>query len=411
MNTSKHILLRQTLELHTTGPDSREQGEVLTRFCREKLPQLLETVLNRYDDPDMVLRLDQVDINIDIDALDNLEEAFENQLKNELPIAIERAMGLAAAPQPKTRVALQWLVHLLEKGYLPWSAPSNLKLAELEYLVSEALPGDKEMAQALMRILQQPRALRRLLAQFSKAMPKRLAEAMLRFENMQVAFGATFTNVPDKPEAAFAFWQTYFADRQLFFAQQEKTQRNVPTEKEAPPENKTPSGNHRGEEGIFIGNAGLILLHPYLPLLFERLACLENKTTLVEHSKALLSLHLAGTGNEQCAEWELVLPKILCGIDLDFPAETHFSFSENEKNEIHDLLVGVINNWTVLKNSSPNALRETFLQRNGKLLWRRDQWLLQVETRAVDLLLDKLPWGIGFIKLPWMPHPITTEWT
>ncbi len=142
-----------------------------------------------------------------------------------------------------------------------------------------------------------------------------------------------------------------------------------------------------------------------------KLDCLENKTNLTQPVKALLALHFAAEGTDTAAEWELVLPKILCGIDVETPTETHFSFLENEKNEIHDLLVGVINNWPVLKNTSPGGLQETFLQRKGKLLWRRDQWLLQVETHAVDLLLDQLPWGIGFVKLPWMPHPIMTEWT
>jgi len=411
MNDSKHILLRQTLELHATGPDAREQADVLARFCREKWPHLLENALNRFDDPDTVIRLDKVDITINIQPGEDLEKALENHLKNELPIALERAMSTAPEAQTKANVALQWLLHLLEKGYLPWSVPSGLSLAELEYLVSEGLPGNKAMLEKLLRILQQPRALRRLIAQFSEAMPKRIAEAIQRFDNMQVAFEAAFSNVPIKPEAAFAFWQTYFADRQLFFAQQENTKIESITEKNIIPEKQIQDNKHRGEEGIFINNAGLILLYPYLSAFFTKLGCIENKNEISLPTKSLFALHLACTGKDEAAEWELVLPKILCGIDLDAPVETHFNFSMDDKNEINDLLVSIIKNWPALKNSSPNALRETFLQRDGKLMWHNNQWRLQVAANSVDVLLDKLPWGIGFIKLPWMPHPIMTEWT
>jgi hypothetical protein len=36
--------------------------------------------------------------------------------------------------------------------------------------------------------------------------------------------------------------------------------------------------------------------------------------------------------------------------------------------------------------------------------------MLQVEQKAVDVLLNTLPWGIGVIKLPWMKEILHTEW-
>jgi len=74
-------------------------------------------------------------------------------------------------------------------------------------------------------------------------------------------------------------------------------------------------------------------------------------------------------------------------------------------------LIAVINHWEVLKNTSADGLREAFLQRRGKLSRVDGGWLMQVEQRAIDVLLNKLPWGISIIKLPWMNEMLFVEWT
>ena len=35
---------------------------------------------------------------------------------------------------------------------------------------------------------------------------------------------------------------------------------------------------------------------------------------------------------------------------------------------------------------------------------------LRVEPAPFDLLLHHLPWGIGIVKMPWMPEPLYVEW-
>jgi hypothetical protein len=55
-------------------------------------------------------------------------------------------------------------------------------------------------------------------------------------------------------------------------------------------------------------------------------------------------------------------------------------------------------------------LRETFLQRPGKLEWHSDKVTLTVETKTVDILLDQRPWSIALIKLPWMALPLYVTW-
>ena len=70
----------------------------------------------------------------------------------------------------------------------------------------------------------------------------------------------------------------------------------------------------------------------------------------------------------------------------------------------------MIDNWKVLGNTSVAGLRETFLQRQGRLQLRDDAWRLRVEPKAFDMLLDQLPWGFSTIKYPWMERAIYVEW-
>jgi hypothetical protein len=80
------------------------------------------------------------------------------------------------------------------------------------------------------------------------------------------------------------------------------------------------------------------------------------------------------------------------------------------KEEANNLLQSVVEHWSILKNTSVAGLQESFLQRNGKLLFKEHEWNLQVEQRPYDMLLQNLPWNISMIKLSWMPHLLRTEW-
>jgi len=180
-----------------------------------------------------------------------------------------------------------------------------------------------------------------------------------------------------------------------------------------PGSNKTPiiRSVHPGAgEGIYVENAGLVLLHPFLPQFFESLgiAAAEN---LLQPERALCVLHFLSTGQDIAPEYELVLPKILCNIPLLSPVETDLQPTGPEKEEAVALLKAVIRHWEALRNSSPDGLRGTFLLRPGKVSEREDgDWLLQVESRTFDILLQQLPWGISMIQLPWMKRMLWVEW-
>ena len=75
------------------------------------------------------------------------------------------------------------------------------------------------------------------------------------------------------------------------------------------------------------------------------------------------------------------------------------------------MLAAVIGHWSKLGKSSPDALRSGFLARSGKLSFAPgEDWKLQVEQNALDILLNYLPWGIGVVRLPWLPGMLMVEW-
>lgn len=166
------------------------------------------------------------------------------------------------------------------------------------------------------------------------------------------------------------------------------------------------------EEGIYIMNAGVILLHPFLKSFFSRLELIKDGS-FIDKGAQLLAMHLIhflATGSMQPKEYELVLAKILCGYPFEETIDIVELIDLRMKEESESLLKAVIDQWEILKNTSQEGLREGFLQRPGKLITRNGNMYLQVEKNSIDILLDYLPWSISIIMLPWMKDILRVEW-
>ena len=165
-------------------------------------------------------------------------------------------------------------------------------------------------------------------------------------------------------------------------------------------------------EEIYIQNAGLILLWPFLTRFFETLNLVQANQfiDLQAAERAVLILqYLVNTATEIPEHW-LPLNKLLCGLDLSAPVPATLDIAEIEQHECDTLLTAVIQNWSALKSTSIEGFRQTFLRREGILRVYRDDWLLQVEQKTYDILIDQLPWSIRVIKLPWMTQVLYSEW-
>jgi hypothetical protein len=166
------------------------------------------------------------------------------------------------------------------------------------------------------------------------------------------------------------------------------------------------------KDSIYIHNAGLVILHPFLSTYFNRLNMFENGDfmTMEFRHRAVHLLQYLAFGTENNEEHELVLNKILCNIPIDEPISSGIVLTELEKAVSGELINAVLVQWEKLKNTSAESFQASFIQRDGALSRIEDNWNLKVENRGYDVLLNTLPWGLGMIKTPWMTEFIYVEW-
>ncbi len=165
-------------------------------------------------------------------------------------------------------------------------------------------------------------------------------------------------------------------------------------------------------EDIFVQNAGQVLMHPFLHQLFRSIDLVSEGRfrTSYDQQKALYLLHYLATGRLVAEEYELVVPKLLCNLPLGEPVMKNIELMPGEIEQCDHMLGSLVEHWAVLKSTSIDGLREGFLLRNGKLSRKNDQFIVHVESSTIDVLLDRLPWNLSMIKLPWMDELLRVDW-
>lgn len=172
--------------------------------------------------------------------------------------------------------------------------------------------------------------------------------------------------------------------------------------------------------GLPLRSAGLVLLHPYLPRLFAALGWVDERHPAGEAfpwaslPSALALLHWLASGSDEPYEYELGAAKLLLGLAPDSPLPVAAGLlGPVERAEGEALLAAVVDHWPAIGRTSADGLRVAFLQRNGLLHAAADGWRLRLQPESFDVLLDRLPWGLSVIRLPWLAHGQTlhVEWS
>ncbi|MBB6250759.1 contractile injection system tape measure protein [Nitrospirillum iridis] len=168
---------------------------------------------------------------------------------------------------------------------------------------------------------------------------------------------------------------------------------------------------------LHIHNAGLVLFNPFLPQFMERLGVVtegpdgRKRVSGVEPStRAVHLLQYLVDGRLDRPEPDLVLNKLLCGLDPAAPVGPTLDATPDDLALCDGLLGAVIAHWPIIKNSSVAALRETFLQREGRLERETDRWALLVQRKTVDVLVDQVPWSYATLYHKWMGEPLHVTW-
>jgi len=169
---------------------------------------------------------------------------------------------------------------------------------------------------------------------------------------------------------------------------------------------------HEFIDPIFITNAGVIILAPYLAMLFQKCGLMENSKfiDLTSVHKAVYVLSYAVTGDIEQTEHEMVMYKVLCGLPINAPLLGTIQLEDSEKSIVEGLLTAVIQHWTILGDTTIDGLRTSFLQREGKLEEEEERFFLKIENKSYDMLLDQIPWNISKISLSWMYKLMNVEW-
>lgn len=165
------------------------------------------------------------------------------------------------------------------------------------------------------------------------------------------------------------------------------------------------------KDGYFLNNAGLILIHPFIKTFFEHCDILDPKTLQITNPElGAHLLHYVATGKTNAPEYEMVFEKFLCNIPINQTMNRHIKLSRKHKIQAKNLIESVQHNWSAMKNSSVTLLQNEFFQRPGKLIINDFDETLTVERKTQDILLDKLSWGMGLVKLPWKEKFMFVNW-
>lgn len=168
--------------------------------------------------------------------------------------------------------------------------------------------------------------------------------------------------------------------------------------------------NPKGDDLLVTESAGVILLHPFMRPLFDRLGALTPQATVKVAAlpRALAALRTldgrpSGRGLDP-------LHRLLLGLPEGAPPPEAEALDEAARDLIEGLLRSVIGHWKRLGKTSPDGLRETFLQRPGTLRFDDTGAHLRVTPGPFDMLMDGLPWSLGVVALPWMAVPCHVRW-
>jgi hypothetical protein len=456
-----HQIRQQFLEVEFTGTEAEglEIQRLLPELYYQKLLPAIEKAFDQSFPENQVLKIDRLEIDAGSINLDRINQEFAATVLAELLKVIQREIIHQNVTHEKSiqdnhlagstaENLADVLIYFLKTGSLPWSFRLKPGKTLEDALDAEFAGGwnEKEISLIVLKLkdaLSYPNAIKRLVNQFSYKFQsellqlvsievKGIAEKIFSYvdiENLPPEIIAEFRKV--LIESSFNY--SLVAERPTESVLISRMADNLPAGLSSQAEIKEiiktgstvtikmPDGKQNGkahqnpiqvstQEGIYIDNAGLVLLHPFLPRYFETLGIVKDNEML-RPDRALSLLHFLVTEQTTAPEYELVLPKILCEYSIIAPVASEGPINENESDESLALLTAIILHWSALRNTGPEALRQTFLKRPGKLYQDKNgDWRLVVETQTFDVLLEQLPWGINMIKLPWMKQMLKVEW-
>lgn len=458
----QHIIKKQIIDLSVDKKqDAFHVQQEVSNYYRNKILPLLEKAFDAASNEDETISVDSLEIDLGVINIKETEKAEEVEkvfLKiEEMLIPIKQEISSKVNAKKKSRelsVSEQWIFYM-RHGYLPWNVLQINK--DWHDKVLQAFASNSAAISALRDLIRNHfDSVKRIIYQHSENFLKSLVET-LTAENQNelpklINELSQFSSSDKKKKQLNSLekknlWQKLWEDALMRSASEEinlkssiivrllllntfsEEQLKAKKFKDFLSKNKievseeiknTKPQKHfekdrkieMDEEEIYIENAGVVLLHPFLIQFFKMLDLLKEDgfKDSFHQQKSLYLLHFLASGNAHPLEHELTIAKVLCEFPPEEPVTNLIKLNDPEITESDELLKEVIRQWSILKNTSVDGLREGFLQRKGKLFIKNNVKHLQIEQSSIDMLLDHLPWNLSIIKLPWMRDILKVEW-
>lgn len=168
-------------------------------------------------------------------------------------------------------------------------------------------------------------------------------------------------------------------------------------------------------DNVSVHNAGLVLLTPWFPRLFSMFGLLsEDKKDFKDMESRIRAIfiieRITSYEDREYKESDLAFNRILVGCPFSQPLPGKVELTEEEIETIESMLNSVKNNWSKMQHTSIWGFQHSFIERSGRLEQKEDKWLLTVDPRSYDMLLDSVPWIFNRVQFPWLAMPIQVSW-
>jgi hypothetical protein len=441
------------LELRANEPNAFDPFRHALKYDYDGyLVRPLQQALDSVARPGIVSRHSRVEVDLGLLRHNELGDQLARRIADGIARHFHDVGQEGKRPPQAGADEAELLLSFLRTGVLPWPAPGQALEAICLALADRSHASIRTLAAGLRRLFAKlPRAADRFVRQCPSCLVLRIAAVLAGKPAIQVRGSAAESHFVVEAEAprlaAFLVqlahgeaagrsevrWlEAMLASNRIALSEAKNSDRLAAAAAFRSP-GQAPAGEPAGAQdgpsleeaepagaeaetaasALPLEAAGTVLLHPFLSGLFKAVGLLDEEGEFLsnEHrARGALLLSFAATGVPETPEPELVLAKLLCGMEISSPVPRSIEATRLERSEVDALLSAVVAHWAALGGSSPGALRETFLKRPGRLQREGEDWRLVVEQRGVDVLLDRLPWAIGLVMTPFMARPLRVDW-
>jgi hypothetical protein len=434
--SQNHLIQRLTVEVSAADPaTARQRQDELSRWVRSE--SLLNRISERLDQivaDDVVWRIPKIEI--EVSGAD--EASFHKNLIETLVKKISQSVqGQADKKAISKQSHLQETIFFyLVNGFLPASVSQTTKQEIQAFFKAQTTRLDEHFWQEIQRqAAENPQIISQLMAQFSLQKARLIFCQILHLSTDLIHWIELFLKTQTietkgqsfQKNVEITLWQAVFSNPNASFLAskavfEEYFEKEISIAKlkiKAPPKNDSQATREENEsiveDGFYVENAGLVLLAPFFSQLFQALGWTDAhhqwKAEVYQNHAVGLLAYLSH-GLTETFEYDWVLNKHLCGLPVETVIAANEPLAPTTLAAADELLKAVVGYWSVLKSTSPDGLRHTFLQRQGKLSPKSegDGWRLLVERKTEDVLIERIPWGFSVIKLPWMNDILFVEW-